>query len=101
MITTGSGQGIDMVSRLLVDPGETVILEECCYAGAINRFKQGRRARSSATKLDAHGIRIDALTALLDELKAKGVTPKCIYTIPTIQNPDRLRSCRWSAGRRC
>src|SRR5271165_2241822 len=86
MITTGSGQGIDMVSRLLVDPGETVILEECCYAGAISRFKKVG-ARIVGAKLDEHGIRIDALTATLDELKAQGVTPKCIYTIPTIQNP--------------
>ncbi len=86
MITSGSGQGIDMVSRLLVDPGETVILEECCYAGAINRFKR-IGAKIVGTPLDAHGIRIDALAAKLDELKAQGVTPKCIYTIPTIQNP--------------
>jgi 2-aminoadipate transaminase len=86
LITSGSGQGIDMVSRLLVDPGETVILEECCYAGAINRFKR-IGAKIVGAPLDAHGLRIDALEKLLDELKAKGVTPKCIYTIPTIQNP--------------
>ena len=47
----------------------------------------GSAQRSSARQLDAHGIRIDALAAKLDELKAQGVTPKCIYTIPTIQNP--------------
>ena len=86
MITSGSGQGIDMVSRLLVDPGETVILEECCYAGAINRFKR-IGANVVGTRLDEHGICVDSLAKLLDELKAKGVTPKCIYTIPTIQNP--------------
>jgi 2-aminoadipate transaminase len=86
MITSGSGQGIDMVSRLLVDPGETVILEEACYAGAINRFKR-IGARVAGAKLDAHGLRIDALADLLDGMKAQGVIPKCIYTIPTIQNP--------------
>jgi 2-aminoadipate transaminase len=86
MITSGSGQGIDMVSRLLVDPGETVVLEECCYAGAINRFKR-IGAKIVGAKLDKHGICIDALTAKLDELKAQGVVPKCIYIIPTIQNP--------------
>ena len=37
--------------------------------------------------LDAEGIRMDALSDTLDALKAKGVTPKYIYTIPTIQNP--------------
>lgn len=86
LITSGSGQGIDLVSRLLVDPGETVILEEACYAGAINRFKR-IGATVVGAPLDAHGLRIDALSNLLDALKAKGVTPKCIYTIPTIQNP--------------
>jgi 2-aminoadipate transaminase len=86
LITSGSGQGIDMVSRLLVDPGETVILEEACYAGAINRFKR-IGAKVVGAPLDAHGLRIDALSDLLDGLKAKRVTPKCIYTIPTIQNP--------------
>ena len=40
LVTTGSGQGIDMISRMFVDPGDTVILEEFCYAGAINRFKR-------------------------------------------------------------
>jgi 2-aminoadipate transaminase len=86
MITSGSGQGIDMVSRLLVDPGETVIMEEACYAGAINRFKR-IGAKVVGVPLDAHGLRIDALADLLDGMKAQGVTPKCIYTIPTIQNP--------------
>jgi 2-aminoadipate transaminase len=86
LITSGSGQGIDMVSRLLVDPGETVILEEACYAGAINRFKR-IGAKVVGAPLDAHGLRIDALADLLDGMKAQGVTPKCIYTIPTIQNP--------------
>lgn len=86
MITSGSGQGIDMVSRLLVDPGDTVILEEACYAGAINRFKR-IGAKIVGAKLDEHGLRIDALADQLDGLKAQGVVPKCIYTIPTIQNP--------------
>jgi 2-aminoadipate transaminase len=75
-----------MVSRLLIDPGETVVLEECCYTGAINRFKR-IGAKIVAAPLDDQGIRVDALAAKLDALKTQGVTPKCIYTIPTIQNP--------------
>ncbi|MCL2427671.1 MAG: PLP-dependent aminotransferase family protein [Alphaproteobacteria bacterium] len=86
LITTGSGQGIDIVSRLLIAPGDTVILEEFCYAGAINRFaKLG--ATIVGTPLDEDGIKIDALRARLAEMKAQGVRPKFIYTIPTIQNP--------------
>ncbi len=86
LITSGSGQGIDLVSRLLVDPGDTVILEEACYSGAINRFRR-INAKIVGAPLDRHGMRIDALAEVLDGLQAKGVTPKCIYTIPTIQNP--------------
>jgi 2-aminoadipate transaminase len=86
LITSGSGQGIELVSRLLLEPGDTVILEEYCYAGAISRAKQ-MGAKIVSVPLDEDGMRVDALEAILADLKAKGVTPKYIYTIPTIQNP--------------
>jgi 2-aminoadipate transaminase len=86
MVVTGSGQGIDMISKLLLNPGDTVLAEEFCYQGALNRFRK-LGAKIEAMKLDADGIVIDALAAQLAALKAKGVTPKFIYTIPTIQNP--------------
>ncbi len=86
LITTGSGQGIDMISALLVEPGETVLLEEYCYQGAINRFRK-LGATVLPMAVDDDGIRIDALTAQLAALKAAGTLPKMIYTIPTIQNP--------------
>jgi 2-aminoadipate transaminase len=87
LITTGSGQGIDIVSRLFINPGDTVILEEFCYAGAINRFKR-IGANIIGVPLDEDGMRMDALASTLEGLKQKGVTPKYIYTIPTIQNPS-------------
>jgi 2-aminoadipate transaminase len=86
MITTGSGQGLDMISKMLVNPGDTVLCEEFCYQGAINRFRK-IGAKIEGMKLDGDGIVIDALAQQLAELKAKGITPKFIYTIPTIQNP--------------
>jgi 2-aminoadipate transaminase len=86
MITTGSGQGLDMISKLLVDPGDTVLVEEYCYQGAMNRFRK-IGAKLAAMTLDADGIVIDALARQLADLKARGITPKFIYTIPTIQNP--------------
>jgi 2-aminoadipate transaminase len=85
-IVTGSGQGIDMISKLLLDPGDTVLAEEFCYQGALNRFRK-LGAKIEAMKLDADGIVVDALASQLAALKTKGVTPKFIYTIPTIQNP--------------
>ena len=85
-ILTGSGQGIDMVGRLLINPGDTVLVEEFCYQGAINRFRKFG-ATVVGMKLDANGIVMDALADQLAGLKAQGITPKFIYTIPTIQNP--------------
>jgi 2-aminoadipate transaminase len=86
MIVTGSGQAIDMLAKLLLNPGDTVLAEEFCYQSALNRFRKVG-AKIEAMKLDADGIVIDALAAQLAALKAKGITPKFIYTIPTIQNP--------------
>jgi len=86
LITTGSGQGIDMISRLLLNPGDTVLIEEYCYQGAINRFRK-LGATLAAMQLDQDGIVIEALAKQLAALRAKGVTPKFIYTIPTVQNP--------------
>ncbi len=86
LITTGSGQGIDIVNRLLVRAGDTVLLEEFSYGGAISKLK-ALGVNIVAMPLDEEGIRIDALSAILDELKAKAIAPKYIYTIPTIQNP--------------
>jgi 2-aminoadipate transaminase len=63
-----------------------VLCEEFCYQGAMRRFRS-LGAKLEAMKLDEDGIVIDALAAQLAALKAKGITPKFIYTIPTIQNP--------------
>jgi 2-aminoadipate transaminase len=86
LITTGSGQGLDMISKLLVNPGDTVLTEEYCYQGAMNRFRK-LGAKLIGMKLDADGIVIEALAQQLADLKAKGTKVKFIYTIPTIQNP--------------
>jgi 2-aminoadipate transaminase len=86
LITSASSQGLDMISALMLVPGDTVIIEEYCYAGAISRFRK-LGANVLGAKLDADGLDMAALEAQLAGLKAKGVTPKFIYTIPTIQNP--------------
>ncbi|HEX3348429.1 MAG TPA: PLP-dependent aminotransferase family protein [Acetobacteraceae bacterium] len=86
LITSGSGQGIDIISRLFLEPGDTVLIEEYCYAGAVGKLKR-MGMNVVGIPLDAHGIRIDALAEILDDLRVRSVRPKFIYTIPTIQNP--------------
>lgn len=86
LITSGSLQGLDLVNEVLLAPGDTVIVERDTYGGAITKL-QRRGVNIVGAPLDEHGIRMDALADILDGLKAKGVTPKYIYTIPTVQNP--------------
>lgn len=86
LITSGSLQGLDLVNDLLLEPGDTVLFEALSYGGAITRVRS-RGVNVVPVALDGDGMRMDALEAALADLKAKGVTPKYIYTIPTIQNP--------------
>ncbi len=86
LITSGSLQGLDLVNEVLLEPGDTVILEQLTYSGAIERARR-RGASVVGVPLDAGGLRTDRLAAVLETLRAEGVRPKYIYTIPTIQNP--------------
>ena len=86
LITSGSLQGLDLVNEALLNPGDTVIIEENTYGGMLGKVTR-RGAKMVGAPLDGDGIRIDALEAILKDLKAKGITPKYIYTIPTVQNP--------------
>ena len=86
LITQGSGQAIDLINQVLLEPGDTVILEEFTYGGYLTKLRR-LGVNILGAPLDEDGIRIDALSAILADLKGKGVTPKYLCTIPTIQNP--------------
>jgi 2-aminoadipate transaminase len=86
LITSGSGQGLDLVNRTLLNRGDTVILEEFTYGGALTKL-QRLGVNVVGAPLDDNGLKIDALDQILGELKRKGVVPKFVYTIPTVQNP--------------
>ncbi|MBK1661027.1 aminotransferase-like domain-containing protein [Paracraurococcus ruber] len=86
LITSGSLQGLDLVNDLLLEAGDTVLVEELSYGGAISRIR-ARGVTIVPVALDDQGMRMDALEDALAGLKARGITPKYIYTIPTIQNP--------------
>lgn len=86
LITSGSLQGLDLVNAALVAPGDTVIVEEMTYGGAITRLERAG-ARIVGVPVDGDGLRADALADALADLARRGVRPKYIYTIPTVQNP--------------
>ncbi len=86
LITSGSLQALDLVNATLLERGDTVIIEQDCYQGTINRLNR-LGVTIIGIPLDGDGMRMDLLSNALDDLKKKGVRAKFIYTIPTVQNP--------------
>jgi 2-aminoadipate transaminase len=86
LIVSGSLQALDLVNATLLARGDTVIVERDTYQGAINRLTR-LGVNTIGIPLDQQGMRMDALADTLTDLKRRGITPKYIYTIPTVQNP--------------
>ena len=86
MIVSGSLQALDLVNATLLVRGDTVLIEKETYQGSLNRLTRlGVTAVGIA--LDDQGMRMDALESALEDHKRRGILPKYIYTIPTVQNP--------------
>src|SRR6516165_867907 len=85
-IVSGSLQALDLVNHTLLAPGDTVIIEQDTYQGSLNRLSR-LGVNAVGIPLDHEGMRMDALSSALADLKARGIRPKYIYTIPTVQNP--------------
>jgi DNA-binding transcriptional MocR family regulator len=81
MIVSGIQQGLSIVGRLFVDPGDTVVLENLTYPGALRVFRS-LQANCVGVPVDSEGIRVDVLESVLKRRKVK-----LLYTIPTFQNP--------------
>jgi 2-aminoadipate transaminase len=89
VITNGSQQGMDLVSKLFVNPGDVVLVEEPGYVGGLGAIFNYEADRVPIP-LDNDGIRIDVLTNRLRKLKMEGRTPKFIYLVPNFQNPSGI-----------
>ena len=84
--TTGGQQAIDLITKILIDPGDVLICDAPTYPGAIPTFCS-YEADIVQIECDADGMRIDLLEETLDKLAEKGKKPKFIYSVPTFQNP--------------
>lgn len=83
-ITAGGMQGLDLVCKLFVDPGDLVVVESPTYTnGSATALSYG--AELLEVPVDDDGMVVDALPELVQRA---GRTPKAIYTIPTFQNPS-------------
>ena len=93
IITTGSQQGLDLVGRVLIDPGDVVLVELPTYSGAIAAF-HNLQAQFAGVPQDAEGIDLAALEAAIAGVRAKGQTARFIYVTPNFQNPAGLLMSR-------
>jgi 2-aminoadipate transaminase len=89
IITSGSQQGLDLVGRVLIDPGDPVIVELPTYSGAIAAF-HNLQASLAGVPQDAEGIEIAGLDRVAADLKKQGRPAKFIYVTPNFQNPAGL-----------
>lgn len=84
MITSGSQQAIEFFAKLLIEPGDVVLVEEPTYIGAIQAF-ESYDARLIGIPMDDEGIRLDILESCLIKYR-----PKFIYTQPDFHNPTGM-----------
>jgi 2-aminoadipate transaminase len=89
LVTTGSQQGIDLVGKVLLDPGDVVLVELPAYTGAISAFKN-TGAALVGVRQEADGIDLDDLDRVVSRERAAGRTVKCLYLVPNFQNPTGL-----------
>ena len=86
LISTASQQGLSLVAQVFVNSGDTVIVEEPSYLGAIQAFGS-MQAKFCTVPLDKDGMQMDILEDRLKELEKSHIRPKFLYTVPNFQNP--------------
>ncbi|MGB9830584.1 PLP-dependent aminotransferase family protein [Fervidicoccus sp.] len=87
IIMSGSQQALYMVSRILVDPGDYIVVERPTYLEAIFAFTYNK-AKMLGVNQDENGMKTDELETLLRKLKSEGKRIKFVYTVPNYQNPS-------------
>jgi DNA-binding transcriptional MocR family regulator len=86
VVTTGSQQALDLISRIFIDPGDVVLVEAPSYVGALGTFRQ-YEASVVHVEMDHDGMIPDSLRNAITSVRAAGRKIKFLYLIPNYQNP--------------
>lgn len=86
VVTTGSQQALDLISRIFIDPGDVVLVEAPSYVGALGTFRQ-YEASVVHVEMDHNGMIPDSLRNAIKSVRAAGRKIKFLYLIPNYQNP--------------
>lgn len=81
LVTSGSQQGLDLVAKVLIDPGDVIVVENPSYVAALQAF-DAYEAELAVVGSDDHGVRTDELESLFLARR-----PKLLYVVPNFQNP--------------
>jgi 2-aminoadipate transaminase len=87
VMTSGSQQGLDLIARVLIDPGDIAFVELPSYIGGTIALHNSR-AELVGVRQDDGGIVVSDLREKIEQVRAAGRRAKCIYTIPNFQNPS-------------
>lgn len=85
--TTGGQQALDLLAKIFINPGDTVITESPAYTGALNSFKS-YEAKIVDISIDDKGMDTSILENKLEELAKKKIPVKFIYLVPNFSNPS-------------
>ena len=86
VVTTGSQQALDLVTKLFIDPGDVILVEAPSYVGAIGVFRS-YQAHMVHVLTDENGLVPEALREAIIRVRAENRTIKFLYTIPNFHNP--------------
>jgi 2-aminoadipate transaminase len=85
VIVNGSQQGLDLIGKIFIDPGDHVVMENPSYLGAIQAF-DAYQARYLTVETDEEGMIPQSLERALERADP---FPKLVYVVPNFQNPTR------------
>lgn len=83
VVTHGSQQALDLVAKVLIDPGDVIVSESPAYLGAVQALELFE-PRFEVVPGDEHGMKVE----LLAERLAAGLRPKLVYVVPNFHNPS-------------
>ena len=89
VVTAGAQQALDLVGKVLIDPGDEIVVEAPAYVGALTAFG-AYEPRFVPVELDDDGMIVERL----EEALVQGVRPKFVYTVPNFHNPAGVTMSR-------
>src|SRR6266540_2184923 len=89
VVTTGAQQALDLIAKVLIDPGDEIVVEAPSYVGALSAFS-AYEPRYMQIELDDDGMIVEDL----EDALVKGARPKFVYTVPNFHNPAGVTMSR-------